>query len=779
MRKIFLLLFLFSFKQIFPIAREFVESVKIVKANSINQKIEDFNKVILEGEVEVWVDQKMHIWADRVEIDKEKQTLVAQKKGDSCSSVVIETNIFLILADKIFLNLDNKTGYADNIRIQVDQGYITASKAEKIGDNGWKMGDMVYSPCDSVVPHWSISARQARLYSNYFVRFTGVLFNVGKIPFFILPTMVLPLQNRSKSGFLLPKVSYDDELGFGVREDYYWSIAPRCDSTLGINWRQRKGIAFSDEFRWVRHPEKFTFLNGQFAIEKNAFIKKGDCIVKSTDQRFWVNGKDFNFFDIKLLPNEKLYSLLRIDFGTDKRIGYQFFDTTKGLDDTFCNSVIARTTGKKDQINLFFDSQETSRRQFSLLTQKEEKEVLALLPSEARQSDQWDMFSKKKEVEDTVTVILLPHLEWNTVYSKFKNLLSYRHDIFADQIFSRSKEIESFYVNSRAIKEIALRPLDKADTARFFYSPDLQANLKFRDQLVNLYFNPIFQLRSKIKGNVEANNKNYRLFLTSGAQWAFPESFVESQDGQSSYYFQPLLKWDFLSKQNQDSWYYSDKWDRLYPKNQLELYLRNNWYFNNLQIDLNIITAFDFYNKNDIFPLRRCPGQKHFLPPKFELNLGSDILNLFLCQEYNWRNFQLLQSQINFNFALGDLNLYLGTLYQHESLQKERELFSDIPHFVTVGFSVPLFKKTMLSYDGHFYSQKGTRFLPFEGLRSLSHAIRLEYNGHCWGVALGFEEKRYREYGNWKSENAYSLFVRLDSLGSFARKFKRPPIYTK
>ncbi|MFA5075414.1 MAG: hypothetical protein WC436_04920 [Candidatus Babeliales bacterium] len=783
MRKFLVLIlffFIFLISKSYSFVRNFVESVKIIKISSVQQKIENFNKLILNGNVDVWVDQKMHIWADEVEIDKEKQFLIAKKKDNSCSSVIIENSDFLILADKFFLNLDNKTGYAENVRIQISQGYITSARAEKLGENQWKMEDICYTPCDSEIPHWSIIARQATLYNNYLIRINGLIFKIGQIPFFILPTMVLPVQNKSNSGFLLPKISYDDELGFGIRQDYYWYIAPRCDSTLGIDWKVKRGIAFSDEFRWVRHPEKFTFINAQYAIEKNAFVKKGDKIVKKTDQRYWINGKDFSFFDIKFLPNKKLYSLARVDFGTDKRIGYQFFDVTKGLDDTFYNSFICRSIGNRTFNTLMFDSKETSFRQFSNLTKNEEKEIFNLLPAEQDTVNQWGTFSKKKEIEDKVTVLLLPHFEHNSAFYKFKNLFFYKQDFFVDQVLSRSKKVENFYVNSSVVKETVLRPLAKADTLRFFYSGNLQSNLKFKEQFLKLYFKPILQLRSKTKISSD-NKKKYRFFLGAGAEWDFPENSIEWQDTENNffcnYFFQPSLKWDFLLKEKQDNWFYSDNWDRIYPQNQIEFYLRNNWYLNNLSIDLNIYTAVEFYNKSDIFPLRRYLGQKHFLPPKFELTVNSDLINLFFSQEYEWRNFKLLQSQLSANFNLGQFSFTLGTLYQNEGLRKEREFLSDISHFIFFRTSFPLSKSLRFNYNGQFYSSKNSNFLPFEGLRDFAHNVRLDYKGHCWGVSIGFEEKKYRECGDWKSEHSFSLFVKLESLGSFARKFKAPPVY--
>ena len=59
-------------------------------------------------------------------------------------------------------------------------------------------------------------------------------------------------------------------------------------------------------------------------------------------------------------------------------------------------------------------------------------------------------------------------------------------------------------------------------------------------------------------------------------------------------------------------------------------------------------------------------------------------------------------------------------------------------------------------------------------IKPLLHRVRLAYDGHCWGFYVGFEEKRYREYGNNKSERYFVFSFRLDSIGSFAQRIKQP-----
>jgi hypothetical protein len=102
-------------------------------------------------------------------------------------------------------------------------------------------------------------------------------------------------------------------------------------------------------------------------------------------------------------------------------------------------------------------------------------------------------------------------------------------------------------------------------------------------------------------------------------------------------------------------------------------------------------------------------------------------------------------------------------------VQKERELFSDVSGFVLLGGTIPLGKEVYLHYDSNVFSDGG--------IKPLLNRVYLNYEGHCWGVGLGFEDKHYREYGRWKSEPTITFSLHLESIGSFAQKFRRPVIY--
>lgn len=755
---------------------------KFLRINSLKQTVLDENRIIFEGAVDAIIDQKLHLSADRVEVDRKAQTLVA--KMSDCGPVKIENNDFVILTDYIFLNLENKTGYAENIKIHMDEGYISAKKAQKLNDFNWRMDDILFSACDQDDLHWYFSATKAVVHGSYFIDASNIVFKTGGIPVFYLPRMALPIQGHSKSGFLVPKFSFDYEFGFGMKIEYYKYINPHCDTTFGVDFKTRRGAVFSDEFRWARSSDSFTKACGRYAIVNDSYAVEKKKIVPKTEHRYWVQGNDYSH--LTHLGDFDFRSLIRADFGTDKQIGYYFANNIEDVDDTFYNSVIFRGLSDKHLFELKGDKERTIRKQFVNPTR--EKTALAKKIANDANDNDGDSVTKN-EIEDRFKTLKLPHFEWNPSSWSFNNLLFYRHDLFFDQIFYRQLEVERLFVNSRMIHEYPIIPLEKHDVFRAGYKGNVHSCFNFKDSKIRIFAEPQVQFRSNtassaihkknvIEGHLFGNGA-YRIYSKYGAELALPESTSYSDDFSCSNFMQPTIKWTFLPKFYQNNWYYMDLWDRAYPINELAGNLSNNLNWKDWSVDLNIQQGYDFYSQRDIFYLRRGVKQRHILPFSYDFGVGYNIFKISLAQEVEWGRLRLLQSQISAGIFKDKLNLSVGYFYQHPLLQRARELLSNVPHFVFVNIAIPVSKEVVLCYDGQFYDEKGYHFADLQGLKPLLHRVRMEINGHCWGFYLGFEAKKYRDCGNNKSEHTLVFSLRLDSLGSFAKKFRRPPIIHK
>ncbi|MEO8223209.1 MAG: LPS assembly protein LptD [Gammaproteobacteria bacterium] len=82
------------------------------------------------------------------------------------------------------------------------------------------------------------TARNARL------EFKGV-------PILYAPYLTYPIDNRRKSGLLLPDIGNSSQRGIELGIPYYFNLAPNMDATLAPHYMSRRGLQTKGEFRYL------------------------------------------------------------------------------------------------------------------------------------------------------------------------------------------------------------------------------------------------------------------------------------------------------------------------------------------------------------------------------------------------------------------------------------------------------------------------------------------------------------------------------------------------
>jgi hypothetical protein len=329
-------------------------------------------------------------------------------------------------------------------------------------------------------------------------------------------------------------------------------------------------------------------------------------------------------------------------------------------------------------------------------------------------------------------------------------------------------------------------PLLNEGTVRLYYEGDLETLIKWGDHRIRFNVQPNAQFRSQRKNDNQlarwpaletavSIEGAARLFVKTSAEWALPEYWFHTADFGYQHYMQGVLRWDFVPKFQQDHWFHADEWDREFAKNAVEATLRNNWYINSVSADLSLGIAYEFYPRGDTFPLFRTVSHQHLLP--FTIAFGFDWHNIHVDarQSYDVDRGTLVESLFNVVWSVRDFSMYVGLVYQHPRLQRLREVFSDIPSFFLWGAEAPLGKRFKFFYASEFYSDLGSPLGLLKHPKLLVHRFRFDYTGHCWGFAVGYEEKKNRQQGEMRIERSVLFSVKFDSFGSFSKRFKAYP----
>lgn len=759
--------------------------VKTIHINALSQTIDRNKNAQFDGMVDANIGVGIHVWADHVEVNKQASELKAT--STTGSPIVFEDNSITLLASSLSLDLTTQTGVAHDVWLHVKDGFLFAKQAKKIDAHSWLLEEIIYTACDKTKPDWSIQAAKATFKGGSFVRASTVTFNIAGIPCFGVPSFIIPLQavgggkGGSRSGFLLPRFIIDYQYGFGIRQEYYQFITNHADTTVGINWRWKKGFIATDEFRWFRATDSSTYLRTHYGIVYDRYISRGDQVQKGTSRVFGVKGINTHFMP-QVFKDGDVAVLMRSDFGTDKRIEYHFFNNTQEIDDTFYNDLQVIGQHPTYQYTLGADFNRTVRTGSAAVVGQQREKLLASV-KDLKEDEHKDV-TLSRYVQDRAHIGHLPHLELNTAYKTLGGRVHVRTDAFFDYVVYQQQEIERLLLGDFLVNEKEPLIADHKNFGRWGYRGEVKVPLPLGRAVLTPYVRPHFYAASRKKEQGEMRHNvlekrifaygGYRAFVESGAQLALPMMAGFTNNGVGFGSLQPTIMWSFIPKMLQDNWYHVDRFDRFYPTNRVTGEIAASYDTGLVALEAVLQQGYDFYANADRFLYERSLGHKHALPLRCDFSIGNRDFSGRVTQEYDWPNLQLLQSEITCNFMIHKhLQCGVGYLFQNRRMQEARSMLSSIPHFILCNVTLPLSKRLTMSYNAQLYAARQPPAFVLEGIKPLIHRVRLEYDGHCWGFFIGFEEKKFKECGIGRNERAIVFSLRLDSLGSFAKKFKR------
>lgn len=222
----------------------------------------DRSIVVATGNVQIAFGQSTLV-ADRVEYNQQSGRLIATGNVE-----ILEPNGNRIFAQEIDITDDFSDGFVSALNIQTaDNTRIAAESAERSGGKVTSFNNGVYTACKACEdnpekpPFWSI--RASKVVINEATK--TIEYENPTFEFFGKPVVRLshfshadPAVKR-KSGFLIPNVSENEELGVSYRQGYFFNLAPSYDLTVHGTYYERQG--FLGEVEWRQRLE-----NGEYSI---------------------------------------------------------------------------------------------------------------------------------------------------------------------------------------------------------------------------------------------------------------------------------------------------------------------------------------------------------------------------------------------------------------------------------------------------------------------------------------------------------------------------------
>jgi LPS-assembly protein len=115
---------------------------------------------------------------------------------------------------------------------------------------------ITYTTCPPTINAWALRATKLDIdRSSGWGTARDATLRVGGLPVLYTPYFSFPIDDRRKSGFLVPTVGITDTTGFDLTLPYYFNIAPNLDATLSPRIMSQRGLMLGGEARFLTESQ--------------------------------------------------------------------------------------------------------------------------------------------------------------------------------------------------------------------------------------------------------------------------------------------------------------------------------------------------------------------------------------------------------------------------------------------------------------------------------------------------------------------------------------------
>jgi len=144
--------------------------------------------------------------------------------------------------------------------------------------------EVTYTTCPTGNQDWELSAKQVDLNNaDGTGKARGAKLKFRGVPVAYTPYISFPIDDRRKSGLLIPRYGNTIETGTDITVPFYWNIAPDYDATLVPRYMSDRGTMLGGEFRYL-HATNTGEIRAEYLGSDKRYYDKDRSLV-SVDHR--------------------------------------------------------------------------------------------------------------------------------------------------------------------------------------------------------------------------------------------------------------------------------------------------------------------------------------------------------------------------------------------------------------------------------------------------------------------------------------------------------------
>jgi len=160
---------------------------------------------------------------------------------------------------RLFPDENRGSLHAIDYALPASHGRGSASAAHLEDRQRQHLEQASYTTCAPGNTDWMLAAKDVHLDQE---TGTGVArdakLHLKGVPLLYTPYISFPIDDRRKSGLLVPSFGQSGETGIDLSVPYYWNIAPHRDATLIPRFMSDRGLMLGTEFRYLNRRSRGT-----------------------------------------------------------------------------------------------------------------------------------------------------------------------------------------------------------------------------------------------------------------------------------------------------------------------------------------------------------------------------------------------------------------------------------------------------------------------------------------------------------------------------------------
>lgn len=296
----------------------------------------------VKGKGEAWLKaNNRQVWADEIEFDFTTQKAVAN------GNVHIREGAIDIWCRHASYNLKGEDAVLDDATLIRGQLVMTGSVIRKLSRDKFEVEEGTYSNCNLDLIRtrdvtgcnldWKLYGRYFTVTMEEYVHIHDALFYIKKLPVIYSPYFIAPVKSKRQSGFLMPHLTYRDNLGTGFSLPYFMALGTWHDLLATPTYYTKAGGQLGLTYRYLYSPTRqgqvsFSFLQRRFSANpddltaapppgRNFLGLVGEGAV-DVSNIYWISGRTHTRQLLRLV-SDPLYTVdYKADLNPQADLGY-------------------------------------------------------------------------------------------------------------------------------------------------------------------------------------------------------------------------------------------------------------------------------------------------------------------------------------------------------------------------------------------------------------------------------------------------------------------------